>query len=128
MMAVHATVLIIIVLSATVACMNLPEKFVDRVMQDVIAEILEDEFQNPGREQLMNRVEQDWLNVTKCKQIYDSGNLTCSENLMDAKSADMLNGMTSVAEMNEPLNYTEHRYLSNAIAVYQIIKYIRYER
>ena len=41
---VHATVLIVM-LSATVTCMNLPEKFVNQVMQDVMAEIIGDETQ-----------------------------------------------------------------------------------
>ena len=104
---VHATVLIVMQLSATVTCMNLPEKFVNRVMQDVIAEIIEDEYQNLDREELMSRAVQTYQNIIERFDV----------TTMVEKADVVVTCMTKVAEMNTTLNYKERVYLDRAFDI-----------
>ena len=109
---VYAT-LFIVILSASVTCMTLPDKFVNRVMQDVIAEILEDEPQNPDRssdrEASMKCVRENFESI---KILIKSCSTQC-----EAVSEDMLSCMMKVAKMDTPLDYTERQYLGHAITI-----------
>ena len=114
---VHATVFIVM-LSATVTCMNIPEKFVNRVVQDEMNGMLEAEFQDIYREALMNCVRQNWLGVTKCST-------KCDAISIKKKSDQMMACMFEVAEMDTPLNYTEREYLSSALTAAAGVSRIR---
>ena len=118
---VHATFLIVL-LSATVTCMNLPEKEVDQVMQDVIAEIVEDESQNLGRKELMDHVYQDWQYLKACSE------KGCDAISIANRSDDMLSCMKKVAEMNTLLNYTERIYLDKAFRYAVHARWVAFKR
>ena len=116
---VHVTVFVVM-LSASVTCMTLPEKFLNRVMQDVIAEIIEDERQNldrpSDREVSMKCVRENFESIKSCST-------KCEK-----KSDDMLSCMMKVAKMDTPLDYTERQYLGYAITKAALVLYQRWAR